>query len=146
MTGQFAEERASVGPTPGQVGGGRTVMLIPHREPGVEEDSLPWDYQRIITGRPLDRMGLASAGDTVAARWRDDPQEAVALVLELTAGGELAVDEVLEAAVDAVAVCGLLTLSEARTVAVSEPSRAAETICRPCRISLAVTLASADLD
>lgn len=24
-------------------------MLIPHREPGVEEDSLPWDYQRVIT-------------------------------------------------------------------------------------------------
>ncbi|MFH9677577.1 hypothetical protein ACH4L5_35670 [Streptomyces sp. NPDC017405] len=44
---QFAEERSSAGPTPGQVGG-RAVMLIPHREPGVEEDSLPWDYQRII--------------------------------------------------------------------------------------------------
>ncbi|GHE13776.1 hypothetical protein GCM10010339_81890 [Streptomyces alanosinicus] len=28
---------------------GRTVMLIPHREPGMEENSLPWDYQRIIT-------------------------------------------------------------------------------------------------
>ncbi|MFG2416932.1 transposase family protein [Streptomyces goshikiensis] len=48
MTGQLAEERASAGPVPGQVGG-RAVMLIPHREPGVEEDSLPWDYQRIIT-------------------------------------------------------------------------------------------------
>lgn len=24
-------------------------MLIPHREPGVEEGSLPWDCQRIIT-------------------------------------------------------------------------------------------------
>ncbi|MEV7084399.1 hypothetical protein AB0O07_00610 [Streptomyces sp. NPDC093085] len=22
-------------------------MLIPYREPGVEEDALPWDYQRI---------------------------------------------------------------------------------------------------
>ncbi|MFE1408937.1 hypothetical protein ACFW5D_36420 [Streptomyces sp. NPDC058770] len=47
MTGQIAEERASTGPTPGQVGG-RAVILIPHHEPGVEEDSLPWDYQRII--------------------------------------------------------------------------------------------------
>lgn len=47
MTGQLAEERASVGPVPRQVGG-RAVMLIPHREPGVEEDSLPCDYQRII--------------------------------------------------------------------------------------------------
>ncbi|MFH8842080.1 hypothetical protein [Streptomyces sp. NPDC017868] len=48
MTGQLAEERASARPVPGQVGG-RAVMLIPHRGPGVEEDALPWDYQRIIT-------------------------------------------------------------------------------------------------
>ncbi|MFE7462974.1 hypothetical protein ACFU6R_02565 [Streptomyces sp. NPDC057499] len=48
MTGQLAEERASARPMPGQVGG-RAVMLIPHREPAVEEDSLPPDYQRIIT-------------------------------------------------------------------------------------------------
>ncbi|HBF84957.1 MAG TPA: hypothetical protein DD420_35025 [Streptomyces sp.] len=27
---------------------GRVVMLVPYREPGVEEDALPWDYQRII--------------------------------------------------------------------------------------------------
>ncbi|MFH9118386.1 hypothetical protein [Streptomyces globisporus] len=47
MTGQLAAERASAGPVPGQVGG-RAVMLIPHRESGVEEDSLPWDYQRIL--------------------------------------------------------------------------------------------------
>lgn len=47
MTGQLAEERASAGPVPGQVGG-RAVMLIPHRESGVEEDSLPWDNQRIL--------------------------------------------------------------------------------------------------
>ncbi|CAL9638036.1 hypothetical protein SUDANB120_06260 (plasmid) [Streptomyces sp. enrichment culture] len=48
MTGQLAEERASARPMPGQVGG-RAVMLIPHREPGGEEDLLPPDYQRIIT-------------------------------------------------------------------------------------------------
>ncbi|WP_199806836.1 MULTISPECIES: hypothetical protein [unclassified Streptomyces] len=47
MTGQLADERAQAAPVPGQVGG-RPVMLIPHREPGVEEDALPWDYQRII--------------------------------------------------------------------------------------------------
>ncbi|MEV5283196.1 hypothetical protein [Streptomyces sp. NPDC052811] len=47
ITGQLAEERASTGPVPGQVAG-RTVMLIPHREPGMEEGALPWDYQRII--------------------------------------------------------------------------------------------------
>ncbi|MEU3262327.1 hypothetical protein ABZ663_30880 [Streptomyces albidoflavus] len=45
---QLAEERSSARPFPGQMGG-RTVMLIPHREPGVEEDALPWDCQRIIT-------------------------------------------------------------------------------------------------
>ncbi|MEU2027137.1 hypothetical protein ABZ565_34175 [Streptomyces sp. NPDC016469] len=47
MTRQLAEERPSAGPVLGQVGG-RAVMLIPHRESGVEEDSLPWDYQRIL--------------------------------------------------------------------------------------------------
>ncbi|MEV5283296.1 hypothetical protein [Streptomyces sp. NPDC051994] len=47
MTGQLAEERASARPMPGQVGG-RAVMLMPHREPGMEEESLRWDYQRII--------------------------------------------------------------------------------------------------
>ncbi|MET8576557.1 hypothetical protein [Streptomyces sp. NPDC005012] len=43
MTGQLTEERACVAPVPGQVGG-RAAMLIPHREPGQEEGSLPWDY------------------------------------------------------------------------------------------------------
>ncbi len=47
MTGQLAEGRSAARPMPGQVAG-RAVMLIPHREPGVEEDALPWDYQRII--------------------------------------------------------------------------------------------------
>ncbi|MFD9569314.1 hypothetical protein ACFWBI_05665 [Streptomyces sp. NPDC059982] len=48
MTGQLAEERASAAPMPGQVAG-RAVMLIPHRESGVEEGSLPSDYQRILS-------------------------------------------------------------------------------------------------
>ncbi|MEU8544672.1 hypothetical protein AB0C52_32530 [Streptomyces sp. NPDC048717] len=47
MSEQIAGERASAAPTPGQVGG-RAVMLIPHREPGVEETMLPSDYQRIL--------------------------------------------------------------------------------------------------
>ncbi|WP_405427228.1 hypothetical protein [Streptomyces erythrochromogenes] len=38
MAGQLAEERASAAPMPGQVAG-RAVMLIPHRESGVEEGS-----------------------------------------------------------------------------------------------------------
>lgn len=40
MTGQLADERAQAAPMPGQVGG-RPVLLIPHRAPGVEEDALP---------------------------------------------------------------------------------------------------------
>ncbi|MFB7553815.1 hypothetical protein [Streptomyces sp. NPDC056154] len=44
---QLAVERASAPPTPGQVGG-QAVMLIPHRAPGMEEDMLPPDRQRIL--------------------------------------------------------------------------------------------------
>lgn len=44
---QLADERASVAPTAGQVGG-RAVMLIPHRTSDVEETVLPPDYQRIL--------------------------------------------------------------------------------------------------
>ncbi|MFE1370048.1 hypothetical protein ACFW84_38230 [Streptomyces anulatus] len=91
-------------------------------------------------------MDLVGAGDEVAACWRRDPQKAAALVLELTAGGELAVDEVLDAAVDTVVVCGLLALAEARTAATTDPSTAAE-LCLAAvpHLALAVTLASADL-
>ncbi|MEV7872576.1 hypothetical protein AB0P17_42195 [Streptomyces sp. NPDC088124] len=47
VSDQLADERASAAPTPGQVGG-QAVMLIPHRERGVEENMLPRDYQRIL--------------------------------------------------------------------------------------------------
>ncbi|MFI7297722.1 hypothetical protein [Streptomyces sp. NPDC050121] len=47
MSEQLADERTSVAPAPGQVGG-RTVMLIPHRTSGAEETALPPDYQRIL--------------------------------------------------------------------------------------------------
>ncbi|MFE2640484.1 hypothetical protein ACFXKF_38100 [Streptomyces scopuliridis] len=43
VSDQLANERASTG----QVGG-QAVMLIPHRAPGVEEVTLPPDYQRIL--------------------------------------------------------------------------------------------------
>ncbi|MGW5295877.1 hypothetical protein [Streptomyces cavourensis] len=92
-------------------------------------------------------MELVSAGDDVAACWRDDPQEAAALVLELTAGGELTVDEVLDAAVDAEVVCGLLVLDRAGTAAMSDPSTAAEQcLAAVAYFARAVTLASVDLD
>ncbi|MEV6750504.1 hypothetical protein AB0N21_40355 [Streptomyces sp. NPDC051080] len=90
-------------------------------------------------------MDLVSAGTEVTARWRTDPEEAVALVHELAAGGELAVDEILDEAVDAAALTGLLALQEARTA--PDPSTAAELCLNAVsHIALAVTLASADLD
>jgi len=55
-------------------------------------------------------MDRATAGDEVAVRWMADPAEAVALVRELVAGGELAVDEVLDQAVDAAMGTGLRAL------------------------------------
>ncbi|MFI6284378.1 hypothetical protein ACIBCM_06390 [Streptomyces sp. NPDC051018] len=63
-------------------------------------------------------MDLASAGDAVAARWRRDPQQAVVLVHELAASGEFLVDEVLDAAVDAAVLTGLVVLQEARASSV----------------------------
>ncbi|GAA4680368.1 hypothetical protein GCM10023324_37970 [Streptomyces youssoufiensis] len=51
-------------------------------------------------------MGLASAGGEVAARWRTDPREAVALVRELVASGEHDVGEVLDSAVDSAVLTG----------------------------------------
>ncbi|MFD4022229.1 hypothetical protein ACFWRV_01740 [Streptomyces sp. NPDC058576] len=55
--------------------------------------------------------------------------------------------EVLDAAVDAATVTGLLALSEARATAAFDPSMAAE-LCLAAvpHFALAVTLASADLD
>jgi hypothetical protein len=89
-------------------------------------------------------MDLVSAGTEVAARWRQDPKEAAALVRELAVGGELDVDEVLDEATDAAVVAGLLALQEARTA--PDPSTAAE-LCLGAvpHVALAVALASADV-
>lgn len=90
-------------------------------------------------------MDLVSAGTEVTARWRTDPDEAVALVHELAADGELAVDEILDEAVAAAALTGLLALQEAHTAL--DPSMTAE-LCLSAvsHIALAVSLASTDLD
>ncbi|WP_405783563.1 hypothetical protein [Streptomyces sp. NBC_00859] len=45
---EIAGERASVSPAPGHVAG-RTVMLVPHRGPEIQEAMLPPDYQRILS-------------------------------------------------------------------------------------------------
>ncbi|MFF0195647.1 hypothetical protein ACFYT5_22265 [Streptomyces anulatus] len=89
---------------------------------------------------------MASSSDQVAARWLDDPEQAVALVHELAAEGELAIDESLGATIDVVVVTGLPALSEACTTAATDPSMAAE-LCLPSYppLALAVTLAGADL-
>lgn len=90
-------------------------------------------------------MDLVDAGNEVFARWLTDPGEAVALVRELAAGGELAVNEVLDEAVDAAVLAGLLALHEARTA--PDPSTAAELCLRAVpHIALAVALASTDVD
>ncbi|MHA6756982.1 hypothetical protein [Streptacidiphilus sp. PAMC 29251] len=90
-------------------------------------------------------MDLVGAGDEVVARWRHDPQDAVALVVEMVASGELAADEVLDQAVNAAVLIGLLALQEVR--ATSDPTMAAEhCLSAVSHIALAVTLASADLD
>ncbi|WP_051779477.1 hypothetical protein [Streptomyces sp. NRRL S-241] len=90
-------------------------------------------------------MELVSAGTEVTAHWRSDPEKAVALVHELTVGGELAVDEILDEAVDAAVLTGLLALQEARTA--PDPSTAAERgLGAVSHITLAVALASVDLD
>lgn len=79
---------------------------------------------------PRRRMDVASSSDQVAARWLDDPEQAVALVHELAAEGELAIDESLGATIDVVVVTGLPALSEACTTAATDPSTAAE-LCLP---------------
>ncbi|MFD8251557.1 hypothetical protein [Streptomyces werraensis] len=48
MSEQVANERVSVTPLPGEVGG-RAVMLVPHRTPDMEESKLPPDYQCILS-------------------------------------------------------------------------------------------------
>ncbi|MFG3009552.1 hypothetical protein ACGFZB_03675 [Streptomyces cinerochromogenes] len=44
---QLDDERSSAAPVSGQVGG-RSVTLIPHLAPDVEQSRLPSDYQRIL--------------------------------------------------------------------------------------------------
>ncbi|MFF2902705.1 hypothetical protein [Streptomyces sp. NPDC057966] len=112
----------------------------------VEQDDPPSRNDvRLPTVEQAAAMDLVSAGTEVTARWRSDPEEAVALVRDLVAGGELAVDEILDEAVDAAVATGLLVLQEARTA--PDPSTAAE-LCLGAvpHITLAIALASADLD
>ncbi|MFC8273857.1 hypothetical protein ACFUJR_15290 [Streptomyces sp. NPDC057271] len=47
LTGPIAQEGVTGEPVSGQAGG-RPGVLIPHHKPGMDEGSLPPDYQRII--------------------------------------------------------------------------------------------------
>ncbi|OIK25535.1 hypothetical protein VT52_021855 [Streptomyces malaysiense] len=75
---QLANERASVTPTPGRVGG-RAVMLIPHRTSGVEESTLPPDCQRILAsvrqaaGPVMARQVGDALGTDVSVRAEPEP-------------------------------------------------------------------------
>ncbi|MGW2090060.1 hypothetical protein [Streptomyces sp. NPDC001880] len=113
-------------------------IAAPADPPGERGVPLPTVHQSAA-------MDLASAGAEFVAQWRHDPEAAVVLLHELTATGELAVDEVLDEAVDSAVLTGLLVLQQAR--AKSDPSMATE-FCLSAipHITLAVTLASADLD
>ncbi|MFG2220479.1 hypothetical protein ACGFN1_37730 [Streptomyces sp. NPDC048685] len=119
---------------------------VAQAQEAVEQGDLPGQTDvPLPTLEQAAAMDLVSAGTEVTARWRTDPEEAVALVHELAASGELAVDEILDEAVDAAALTGLLALQQARTA--PDPSTAAE-LCLSAvsHIALAVTLDSADLD
>ncbi|GGN62001.1 hypothetical protein GCM10012285_61690 [Streptomyces kronopolitis] len=98
-----------------------------------------------LTAEHAAEADLISAGATVATRWRRDPEQAVALVRELAADGELSVNEILDAAVDSTVLTGLVALHDA--VDTPDPSTAAEKCVEATPyLALAVTLASVDLD
>ena len=79
---RFSEQTASQAPAGAPVGtqvGGRTVLLVPHRAPGLQPEALPADYQRIPAlvrqaGAPITtrQVGAAPGMDT-AVRGRLEP-------------------------------------------------------------------------
>ncbi|MFM9699289.1 transposase family protein [Streptomyces europaeiscabiei] len=71
---QLAGERASSAPMPGQVGG-QAVMLIPHRTSGLEEVTLPPDYQRILADLLRRRL------KAIRSRWRILPPGKIAVIV-----------------------------------------------------------------
>lgn len=76
MHEQITEEHRVVAPVSVQVGG-RGVLLVPHREAGMEETALPPEYQRILAV-------VRQAGGAVTAR-----QVAEGLGLETSERGKL---------------------------------------------------------
>ncbi|MFI9367058.1 hypothetical protein ACIG5E_39415 [Kitasatospora sp. NPDC053057] len=76
MAERFAAEQAAAEPESAQVAG-RAVLLVPHRGPGVDQDALPPDYQRILAI-------VRGAGGPVATR-----QVGEELGLEVAVRGKL---------------------------------------------------------
>jgi hypothetical protein len=76
MAEQLAAETAAAEPATAQVAG-RAVLLVPHRGPGVGENALPPEYQRIFTI-------VCQAGAPVAVR-----QVGEVLGLEVAVRGKL---------------------------------------------------------
>ncbi|MEU6019642.1 hypothetical protein ABZ826_38540 [Streptomyces sp. NPDC047515] len=78
MAEQLAVESAAAEPAAAQVAG-RAVLLVPHRGPGVDQDALPPDYQRILAivrdaGGPVATKQVGEAlGLEVAVRGRLEP-------------------------------------------------------------------------
>ncbi|MET8694743.1 hypothetical protein ABZV65_19620 [Streptomyces bauhiniae] len=92
----------------------------------------------------LAAMGLAGAGADFATAMQDDPETAVADLLQAADTGEFTVNQILNEAADTIVLAGLLLLREAR--AASDPSMAAERcLLASRRFVLAVTVLSADI-
>ncbi|WP_035956655.1 hypothetical protein [Kitasatospora sp. NRRL B-11411] len=99
----------------------------------------------LLTVEQTAEIDLVSSGDEVAALWRSDPAAAIARVRDLTAGGELGPDEILDQAAHAAELAGLLTLAQARTTA--DPSTAAHLLLAAAPdFALAVQLLATDPD
>lgn len=100
MSEQLADERASVAPVPGHVGG-RAVMLIPHCTSGVEETTLPPDYQRILAAvrQAAGPVMARQVGDALARWWwqyaagaGDDPAGYLLYLYHLSRGEDQVAD------------------------------------------------------
>jgi hypothetical protein len=67
MAEQLAAETAAAAQPTAQVAG-RPVLLVPHRGPGVAEDALPPEYQKILAvvrraGAPVATRQVGAGGD-----------------------------------------------------------------------------------
>ncbi|MFB7673193.1 hypothetical protein ACFC26_17465 [Kitasatospora purpeofusca] len=125
----------------------RARVVVAQAEEALEEPDPPQEPVAHQVPLPTTQQGAAmdllQAGDEVAARWRSDPEAALALARGLAVSGEFGVDEILDTAVDATMGAGLLALQDVRTAV--DPSLMAQ-LCLEATpyFVLAIDLASAD--